>query len=186
MYEISTQTAIQETSLSEISTQTAPQPTTSSEMSTHTAHKETTLCEISTQTAHQETPSSEISTQTTSQETADSAKRLLVPSPFFEIESEPKSSTPDPDLEDSILPNLNLSDYFPESDDPFVDKQYRMMKNVEENSRELKRMDDIIDVLQNILEKLLYRITETGPLDCNLIKNSLRRQQKRVKHHPSL
>lgn len=74
----------------------------------------------------------------------------------------------------------------PESDDPFVDKQYRMMKNVEENSRELKRMDDIIDVLQNILEKLLYRITETGPLDCNLIKNSLRRQQKRVKHHPSL
>lgn len=77
---------------------------------------------------------------------------------------------------------------FPQSQmiDPFVDKQYRMMKNVEENSRKLKRLNDIIDVLQNILEKLLYTITETGPLDCSLIKNSLRRQQKRVKHHPSL
>lgn len=155
-------------------------------MSTQTAHQETPLCEISTQTALQETTSSEISTQTTSQETADSAKRLLVPSPFFEIESEPKSLTPDPDFKDSSLPNLNLSDYFPESDYSFVDKQYRMMKNVEEHSRELKRLNDIIDVLQNILEKLLYTITKTGPLDCNLIKNSLRRQQKRVKHHPSL
>ena len=50
-----------------------------------------------------------------------------------------------PELKNDSLSVLDLTDYFPELNDPFDEKQHRMMTNVESNQSSLKQIHEIMN-----------------------------------------
>jgi hypothetical protein len=65
-----------------------------------------------------------------------------------------QSLTPESDIQNSSLPVLSLSDCFPELDDPYVERQNRMMRNVEENRSSLIQLKKSVDEIKELMKKI--------------------------------
>ena len=69
-----------------------------------------------------------------------------------------------PEPKNNSLPVLDLTDYFPEFDDPFVEKQYRMMSNVESNQSSLEQIHKILKEMRQMMTEFYHQPKTATPL----------------------
>lgn len=132
-----------QTSSSEMDTQL---DTTSTYIGIHTASSEPSVIEVGTQTESKK-GSKDISTQT-----------------------EPLE---DQDLDDTSFPLLNLSEYLTAIDDPYVQRQHRIMKQVEDNKASLKRLHENVDKIETLLKKIVHQPKEGEPFNSDGIQQPI-------------
>lgn len=132
-----------QTSSSEMDTQL---DTTSTYIGIHTACSDPSVIEVGTQTESKKV-SKDISTQT-----------------------EPLE---DQDLDDTSFPLLNLSEYLTAIDDPYVQRQHRIMKQVEDNKASLKRLHESVDKIETLLKKIVHQPKEGEPFNSDGIQQPI-------------
>lgn len=132
-----------QTSSSEMDTQLV---TTSTYIGFHTVSSDPSVIEVGTQTESKKV-SKDISTQT-----------------------EPLE---DQDLDDTSFPLLNLSEYLTAIDDPYVQRQHRIMKQVEDNKASLKRLHENVDKIETLLKKIVHQPKEGEPFNSDGIQQPI-------------
>ena len=68
-----------------------------------------------------------------------------------------------PELKNDSLSVLDLTDYFPELNDPFVEKQHRMMTNVESNQSSLKQIHEIMNEMRQMMKDFFPQLKTAKP-----------------------
>lgn len=68
-----------------------------------------------------------------------------------------------PELKNDSLSGLDLTDYFPELNDPFVEKQHRMMTNVESNQSSLKQIHEIMNEMRQMMKDFFPQLKPAKP-----------------------
>lgn len=129
----------------------------STEMDTQPYHKETTSTEI--QTSCSDPSMIEVGTQTECEQV----------SKAMSTQTEPLE---DQDLDNTSFPLLNLSEYLTTMDDPNVQRQHRMMKQVEDNNASLKRIHEKVDKIEALLKEIIHQPKEAEPHNNNGIEQS--------------
>ncbi|XP_061179574.1 mucin-2-like [Saccostrea echinata] len=170
-----TQTSSQETISVEIASQTSPQ-TANEDIDRETTLQQTTSLGISMQGATEEETFATSRCQLSALQKTFLGNVIQSPSPtltLLEDVTQPESSTPDPDVQNTSLPVLNLSDCFPELDDPYVERQHRMMRNVEDNHSALKQLQKSMDEIKKLLEKIVSHPVEANPSPSQLMQQSI-------------
>lgn len=132
-----------QTSSSEMDTQL---DTTYTYIGIHTASSDPSVIEVGTQTESKKV-SKDISTQT-----------------------EPLE---DQDLDDTSFPLFNLSEYLTAIDDPYVQRQHRIMKQVEDNKASLKRLHENVDKIETLLKKIVHQPKEGEPFNSDGIQQPI-------------
>lgn len=131
----------------------------STEMDTQPASKETTSRDIGIQTACSDPSMIEVGTQTECEQV----------SKAMATQTEPSE---DQDLDNTSFPLLNLSEYLTTMDDPYVQRQHRIMKQVEDNNASLKRIHEKVDKIEALLKKIVHQPKEAEPYNNNGIEQS--------------
>lgn len=122
----------------------------STEMDTLPASKESTSTDIGIQTACSDPSTIAVGTQTECEQV----------SKAMSTQTEPSE---DQDLDNTSFPLLNLSEYLTTMDDPYVQRQHRIMKQVEDNNASLKRIHEKVDKIEALLKKIVHQPKEAEP-----------------------
>lgn len=178
-------TPLQEPSSSDMPTQETPQEISmqedSSEKDTDTEAQERAIqmkflpasTEMDTLPASKVTPSTDIGIQT-----AFSDPSMIAVGTQTECEQVSKAMSTqtepleDQDLDNTSFPLLNLSEYLTTMDYPYVQRQHRMMKQVEDNNASLKRIHEKVDKIEALLKKIIHQPKEAEPYNNNGIEQS--------------
>lgn len=131
----------------------------STEMDTQPASKEITSTDIGIQRACSDPSVIAVGTQTECEQV----------SKAMSTQTEPLE---DQDLENTSFPLLNLSEYLTTMDDPYVQRQHRMMKQVEDNNASLKRIHEKVDKIEALLKKIVHQPKEAEPYNNNGFEQS--------------
>lgn len=131
----------------------------STEMDTQPASKETTSRDIGIQTACSDPSMIEVGTQTECEQVSKAI-------------STQTESLEDQELENTSFPLLNLSEYLTTLDDPYVQRQHRIMKQVEDNKASLKRIHESVDKIEALLKKIVHQPKGAEPYNNNGIEQS--------------
>ncbi|XP_052681282.1 general transcriptional corepressor trfA-like [Crassostrea angulata] len=129
----------------------------STEMDTQPASKEITYTDIGIQTACSDPSMIAVGTQTECEQV----------SKAMSTQTEPLE---DQDLENTSFPLLNLSEYLTTMDDPYIQRQHRMMKQVEDHNASLKRIHEKVDKIEALLKKIVHQPKEAEPYNNNGIE----------------
>ena len=70
-----------------------------------------------------------------------------------------------PELKNDRLPVLDLTDYFPELNDPFVEKQHRIMTNVESNQSSLKQIHENMNKMRQMMKEYFSSAKDSKTLN---------------------
>lgn len=119
--------------------------TTSTDIGIKTACSDTSVIEVGTQTVSEKV-SKDISTQTETLE--------------------------DQDLDNTSFHLLNLSEYLTAMEDPYVQRQHLMMKQIEDNKASLKRINESVDKIETMLKKIFHQPKEAEPYNNDGIEQS--------------
>lgn len=138
----------------------------STEMDTQPASKETTSRDIGIQTACSDPSMIEVGTQTECEQV----------SKAISTQTEPLE---DQELENTSFPLLNLSEYLTTLDDPYVQRQHRIMKQVEDNKASLKRIHESVDKIEALLKKIVHQPKGAEPYNNDGIEQSSSAAAKR-------
>lgn len=133
----------------------------STEMDTQPASKETTYTDIGIQTAAGCSDPSTIAVGT--QTECEQVSKAMT------TQTEPLE---DQDLENTSFPLLNLSEYLTTMDDPYIQRQHRIMKQVEDNKASLKRIHESVDKIEALLKKIVREPKEAELYNNNGIEQS--------------
>lgn len=131
----------------------------STEMDTLPASKESTSTDIGIQIACSDPSTIAVGTQTECEQV----------SKAMSTQTEPSE---DQDLDNTSFPLLNLSEYLTTMDDPYVQRQHRIMKQVEDNNASLKRIHEKVDKIEALLKKIVHQPKEAEPYNNNGIEQS--------------
>lgn len=131
----------------------------STEMDTQPASKETTSRDIGIQTACSDPSMIEVGTQTECEQV----------SKAMSTQTEPLE---DQELENTSFPLLNLSEYLTTMDDPYIQRQHRIMKQVEDNKASLKQIHESVDKIEALLKKIVHQPKGAEPYNNDGIEQS--------------
>lgn len=131
----------------------------STEMDTLPASKESTSTDIGILRACSDPSTIAVGTQTECEQV----------SKAMSTQTEPSE---DQDLDNTSFPLLNLSEYLTTMDDPYVQRQHRIMKQVEDNNASLKRIHEKVDKIEALLKKIVHQPKEAEPYNNNGIEQS--------------
>lgn len=178
-------TPLQEPSSSDMHTQETPEEIStqedSSEMNTDTEAQKRSIqmkflpasTQMDTLPASKVTPSTDIGIQT-----AFSDLSMIAVGTQTECEQVCKAMSTqtepleDQDLENTSFPLLNLSEYLTTMDDPYIQRQHRIMKQVEDNKASLKRIHESVDKIEALLKKIVHEPKEAELYNNNGIEQS--------------
>lgn len=131
----------------------------STEMDTLPASKVTPYTDIGIQTAFSDPSMIAVGTQTECEQV----------SKAMSTQTEPLE---DQDLDNTSFPLLNLSEYLTTMDDPYVQRQHRIMKQVEDNKASLKRIHESVDKIEALLKKIVHQPKGAEPYNNDGIEQS--------------